>query len=93
MGVVIADDGSCDELYNSCGARFGGLAEGGFGARDLPSSWDDVYIPTVLVTHSIAARLKHHMNLVAIHHPVYGHQMIDRSSLEDEDHDDRHHEL
>ena len=86
----MADDGSCDDEFSigSCGPRFGSMAEGGFGARDLPSNWNDVMIPSVLVTKTIANRLKNHMNLVSVRHPVYGEQYIDRNSLEDEGHDE-----
>lgn len=58
LGIIIADDGSCDENFTTCRSRTGSAAEGGFAAYDNPDEWKDVDIPVVLVSLPGAERLR-----------------------------------
>lgn len=72
IGVVIADDGNCTELYE-CG-RVGSPKLGGFGSRDPWHLWMKVEIPALLVMADVGDRLKKMMKLERIFIPGIGEQ-------------------
>lgn len=63
LGVIIADDGQCDELFRYCGVRAGSALEGGFAAHDGADVWQKLVLPTYLVTRATADRIKSMMRL------------------------------
>lgn len=62
LGVIIADDGSCDEGFRYCTSRTGSVQEGGFAAFDDEVRWMGIEIPVVLVSLDSAERLRRLMN-------------------------------
>lgn len=63
VGILIADDGQCDEHFHFCGPRAGSVFEGGFAAHDGLEVWSSLSIPVYLVTQATATRLKGMMTL------------------------------
>ena len=61
VGIVIADDGSCDELFRQCGYRIGSLQEGGFSAHDDDKEWKKIVIPVFLISKSSGTKIKSFM--------------------------------
>jgi len=76
IGVIIADDGNCDEQYE-CGLA-GSLRDGGFSKTDPHERWKDVKIPSLLVTEEEGGRLKQMMRLEKVKVPMLGEQWIER---------------
>jgi hypothetical protein len=50
LGVIIADNGQCDEEFNSCGLRSGSVRDGGIAAFDDAGLWKSFDIPILIVT-------------------------------------------
>ena len=50
LGVVVVDDGQCDENFRWCGPRAGNVKAGGFSAYDDEDIWEGLNIPVVMVT-------------------------------------------
>ena len=76
IGVIIIDDGQCDEEFTSCGFRAGSSNEGGIAAHDQPSLWEQINIPVILVTHKTGERLKKIMPMKVMEVPRLGYQNI-----------------
>ena len=74
VGVVIADDGSCDEP-NDCGLA-GNIKDGGFSKLDQKDKWKGVTIPSVLISTDQGERIRSMMKLRKIKVPNYGEQLI-----------------
>lgn len=62
-GVIIVDDGSCQETFSYCSSKIGSALEGGFAAYDDARAWEEVEIPVVLVTAASGAKLRALMSL------------------------------
>eukprot|EP01041_Mallomonas_annulata_P009049 gene9049-18740_t len=76
IGLIIADDGQCDEKFTHCGSRVGSLAEGGIAANDSPEYWSDIQIPVLLISLSSAEKIRKMMNIQQIEIPGLGLQNI-----------------
>jgi len=76
VGVIIADDGQCDEKFRFCGVRAGSVAEGGFAANDGADLWNKLKLPVYLVTKSTAMRIKNMMRLSEVNILGIGMQNI-----------------
>jgi hypothetical protein len=57
-GVIIADDGQCDEEFSFCGSRVGSAPHGGFSPYDDESRWHSLTIPVLMITQTSAERLR-----------------------------------
>ena len=67
IGVIIADDGQCDEHFVHCGTRAGSAREGGFAAHDHANEeWRSIKIPVLLVTLSTAEKMRRSMPIERI---------------------------
>lgn len=66
IGIIVADDGVCDEDFVNCGPRAGSASEGGFAAHDSDSRWKDIEIPVLLVSSSSAERIRKMMGITQI---------------------------
>jgi len=76
IGVIVIDDGQCDEEFISCGFRAGSSNEGGIAAHDEPFLWKQITIPVILVTHQTGERLKKIMPMKVIEVPRLGNQNV-----------------
>ena len=76
VGVIVIDDGQCDEQFISCGFRAGSSSEGGIAAFDEPSLWKQITIPVILVTQRSGERLKNIMPMKIMDVPRLGLQNI-----------------
>eukprot|EP01039_Chlorochromonas_danica_P000138 gene138-146_t len=72
IGMIIADDGSCQEDFRWCGPRAGSIQEGGFAAYDTLENWLKVDIPVVLISSSSAERLRNAMGVKLTYIPGLG---------------------
>lgn len=72
VGVIIADDGKCDESFSFCGYRIGSAPEGGFSAFDDESLWHKITIPVILIGSSTADKMRSLMNNVLEEIPFLG---------------------
>ena len=75
-GVIVIDDGQCDEQFISCGFRAGSSSEGGIAAHDEISLWKQITIPVILVSHQTGERLKRIMPMKVMEVPRLGLQNI-----------------
>ena len=75
-GVIVIDDGQCDEQFISCGFRAGSSSEGGIAAHDEISLWKQITIPVILVSHQTGERLKRIMPMKIMEVPRLGLQNI-----------------
>jgi len=75
-GVIVIDDGQCDEQFISCGFRAGSSSEGGIAAHDEISLWKQVTIPVILVSHQTGERFKRIMPMKIMEVPRLGLQNI-----------------
>lgn len=57
-GIIIADDGQCNQAFTFCGPVAGSIAEGGFAANDEDKVWKSLQIPVLLVTIPTAEKLR-----------------------------------
>lgn len=71
-GVIVIDDGQCDEQFISCGFRAGSSSEGGIAAHDEASLWRQITIPVLLVTHQTGERMKKIMPMKVVEVPRLG---------------------
>jgi hypothetical protein len=92
VAIIVADDGSCDEEFWSCGPRAGSLVEGGFAAHDDDHLWKAIEIPVVVVTASSAERLRTMMGVKKIYVNGSGEQNI-TAAIGDGHQRKRHNEL
>ena len=77
IGVIIADDGQCDEQFLHCGVRAGSAPEGGFGAHDhMNEGWKGITIPVLLVTLTTAEQMRRIMPIEKIQIRGRGQQNI-----------------
>lgn len=58
VGVIVADDGTCDESFRFCGPRAGSVYDGGFAAFDDEQLWKKIELPVLVVTATSAERLR-----------------------------------
>ena len=76
IGVIVIDDGQCDEEFISCGFRAGSSNEGGIASYDDPSLWKQITIPVILVTYHTGERMKKIMPMKVIDVPRLGLQNV-----------------
>lgn len=76
VGIIIADDGRCNEDFSYCGPQAGSAKEGGFAINDNIQRWRDVEIPVVLVSASTAEALRQTMGVRRVQIPKLGFQNI-----------------
>lgn len=76
LGVIIADDGTCEEGFRYCKTRTGTVEDGGFAAFDDEQRWLDIEIPVVLVTQDSADRLRKLMGIERVYIKGYGYQNV-----------------
>ena len=59
VGIIIADDGQCNDMFTYCGQKAGSVRDGGFAAHDYFSeSWRLIKIPVLLVTSKTAEAIR-----------------------------------
>ena len=63
VGVIVVDDGQCDDSFQHCGHQAGGVKEGGFGSYDTLSDWAAIHIPVWLVTAAAGEKLRRRMKM------------------------------
>ena len=80
LAVIIVDDGTCDEEFNSCGRR-GGSKSTGFGVWDYWRSWETIDIPGLLITKENGGKFKDLMDLKKIDVPIFGEQWIENHGV------------
>ncbi len=83
-GVVIADDGNCNEEFSSCGYRIGSHMEGGFSSHDDVNEWKKIVIPVFLISKSSAVKIKKLMDNQYFDIPGTGRQLVTRLEERDE---------
>jgi hypothetical protein len=71
-GVIIADDGRCDDEFTFCGHRAGSAGEGGFSAYDDTALWNDLEIPVMMVSVRTADTLRQMMGFNRVDIPRLG---------------------
>jgi len=76
MALIIADDGKCDEGFHFCGPRAGSALEGGFASWDEPHLWENIHIPVLLVTNTVANNLRALMKNKKVDIPRIGIQNV-----------------
>ncbi|CAN0278440.1 unnamed protein product, partial [Hapterophycus canaliculatus] len=76
-GVVVVDNGGCDDGFVDCG-RLGGARDGGFARRDGDHAWSGVKIPAVLVLAVEGERLRGMMRLQKVNVEGLGEQLVER---------------
>lgn len=76
-GVLIADDGQCNEDFSYCGPRAGSVKDGGFAAHDYMSeSWRKISIPVLLITFKSAETIRRLMPVKRVLLPRLGYHNI-----------------
>jgi hypothetical protein len=63
IGVIVVDDGRCDEAFYFCGVQAGNRFEGGFAPNDRIEEWNEIRIPVFLVTARTGDELRNHMDV------------------------------
>lgn len=76
-GVIVDDDGGCDDGFVDCG-RLGGVRDGGFARRDGAHAWRTVKIPVVLISAATGERLREMMPLQKVVVKGLGEQLVER---------------
>ena len=76
-GVIVADNGGCDDGLVDCG-RLGGVRDGGFAKRDGSHAWSGVKIPVVLISEAEGQRLRGTMRLEKVAVQGFGEQLVER---------------
>ena len=77
IGIIIADDGQCDEHFRFCGVRAGSVTEGGFAAHDNQNEgWKDIKIPVILVSIKTAEKIRNLMPVERVNVGGIGFQNI-----------------
>lgn len=74
--IIIIDDGQCDEQFNYCGLRMGGVSDGGFAAFDDKSFWLQLEIPVLLITAKSGQKLTSFMKNELTEIPKLGHHYV-----------------
>jgi hypothetical protein len=96
VGVIIADNGDCDDTFQYCKSKIGTVRDGGFAAFDEASLWLQVQIPVVLISFNSAEKLRKLMRIERILIPSLGYQNVSVNSLNNHqdlhDHDQEYHE-
>ncbi|CAM9489366.1 unnamed protein product [Ectocarpus fasciculatus] len=77
VGVVVVDNGGCDDGLVDCG-RLGGARDGGFAKRDGVHAWSGVKIPAVMVSAADGERFRGMMRLEKIVVEGLGEQLVER---------------
>ena len=75
-GVIIVDDGQCDESFARCGPRAGSVKDGGFAPMDEASAWKRVRIPVLMITKASAAKLTQYLQISEQEIPNIGKQFV-----------------
>ena len=75
LGVIVVDDGSCNEDLSNCG-RAGGASVGGFAWRDNEIAWRKATVPAVVVSRATGERMKKSMNLQLMRLAGVGDQWV-----------------
>ncbi len=88
LGVLIADDGSCDEDFRFCRTRTGTVQEGGLAAQDDIERWNTIEIPVLLISESSAERLRRLMDNRRIFVKGIGYQNVTAHVGEDGQHEE-----
>ena len=77
VGMIIADDGQCNDIFTFCGPRAGSVKDGGFAAHDYSSElWRGIKIPVLLVTSKTAETIRRLMPVERILLPNMGYHNI-----------------
>lgn len=77
VGIIIADDGQCNDMFSFCGARAGSVRDGGFAAHDhFGEMWRDIEIPVLLVTMKTAETIRRLMPVERVLLPRMGYHNI-----------------
>lgn len=76
-GVVVVDDGGCDEGFTDCG-RLGSVRDGGFARRDGAHAWSGVRIPVALLSATQGKRLSRMLKLHRVNVEGLGEQLVQR---------------
>lgn len=63
VGVVVADDGQCDEGFVFCGTQAGSIYDGGFAAHENPAEWANVNLPVLLISSAAGEEMRQRMIL------------------------------
>jgi hypothetical protein len=86
VGVIIADDGDCDNSLRYCSnSRTGSVKDGGFSAFDDPVLWENINLPVLLVSAESADRLRSVMKVEKVYIAGLGYQNISKASIQEED--------
>jgi hypothetical protein len=86
VGVIIADDGDCDNSLRYCSnSRTGSAKDGGFSAFDDPVLWANINLPVLLVSAESADRLRSVMNVERVYVAGLGYQNISKASIQAEE--------
>lgn len=75
-GVIIVDDGQCNEDFSRCGPRAGSVKDGGFAPMDEASAWKRIHIPVLMVTKTSAAILTQYLQISEVDIPKFGKQFV-----------------
>ena len=75
-GVIIVDDGQCDDSFSRCGPRAGSVKDGGFAPMDEASAWKRVRIPVLMITKASAAKLTQYLQISEVDLPKIGKQFV-----------------
>jgi hypothetical protein len=87
LGVVIADDGTCEEGFRYCRSRTGTVHDGGFAAFDSEEIWKEIEIPVILISFEGGERLRKLMQLQKVYVQGIGYQNV-TAHLGDDGYDD-----
>ncbi|KAJ1430401.1 hypothetical protein B484DRAFT_448933 [Ochromonadaceae sp. CCMP2298] len=71
-GIIIADDGRCNDEFTFCGHRAGSAAEGGFSPYDSEELWNDLEIPVMMVSVRTADTIRRMMGFNKVEIPRLG---------------------
>jgi len=75
-GIVIIDDGQCNDNFTFCGARAGSVTEGGFAPMDEEMAWKKITIPVCLITQSSGSKLINLLDVNRVFIPQFGYQNV-----------------
>ena len=75
-GIIVVDDGRCDDTFTSCGRGGGAVKDGGFSSNDDSHRWKSVHIPVILVSKTVANVLTGLMDVTLIDIPRLGLQKV-----------------
>lgn len=74
LGIIIADDGQCNEQFSYCGPRVGSVREGGFAPHDhFDKMWRVINIPVLLISLKTAEHMRRLMPVERIFLPKMGY--------------------